>query len=138
MVADWPYNTAQWKRLRLVQLARHPLCEGCEDEGRLTMASVVDHRVAIRMGGPAFDPRNFASLCLPCHSAKTARGPEAGAVRTRKPRKGCNADGTPLDRRHPWHAGKSLRADRSKTAAQSNIELVQVDDLDDGVSDLWV
>lgn len=136
-MADWPYNTAQWKRMRLMQLARHPMCEGCEDEGRMTAASVVDHRVAIRLGGAPFDPSNFASLCPPCHSAKTARGEEAGAIRTRKPRKGCNPDGTPLDRRHPWHVGKSLRAGARGPTPSPNSELVQFDGLDDEVPDLW-
>lgn len=137
-MADWPYNTAQWKRLRLMQLAQHPACEQCQDEERLTLASVVDHRTAIRMGGAPFDQSNLASLCPPCHSAKTARGAEAGAIRTRKPRKGCNPDGTPLDRRHPWHVKKSLRADRLGPTVPPNSELVQIDGLDDEVSDLWV
>ena len=35
-------------------------------------------------------------------NGKTARGPEAGAVHTPKPRRGYNADGTPLDPAHPW------------------------------------
>ncbi|MFD1789674.1 HNH endonuclease [Sphingomonas floccifaciens] len=110
-MADWPYNTTTWKRLRLAHLSLSPLCVGCEAMGVMTLANTVDHVVAISDGGPAFpDHDGLTSYCGPCHGAKTARGSEAGAVRTRKPRRGCNPDGTPLDPAHPWH-GKSLRAD---------------------------
>lgn len=103
MMAKWPYNTATWKKLRHLKLATAPLCEDCEAIGRVQPANTVDHRTAISQGGhpfPALD--GLASLCGPCHSAKTARSPEAGAARTRKPRRGCTPDGLPLDRRHPW------------------------------------
>lgn len=72
--------------------------------GKLTPANTVDHRVAISAGGPAFpDHDGLASYCPSCHSAKTARGVEAGAIRTTKPRRGCSADGSPLDPGHSWH-----------------------------------
>lgn len=114
-MADWPYNTARWQRLRAAQLAMHPLCEGCEAMGRLTPANTVDHRTPISEGGPVFPGHDgLASYCPGCHGAKTARGAEAGAVRSTKPRKGCDANGNPLDPAHPWH-GKSLRADGPRT-----------------------
>nr|WP_276589549.1 HNH endonuclease signature motif containing protein [Sphingomonas sp. GM_Shp_2] len=88
-----------------------PACIGCAARGMLTAANTVDHITAISEGGPAFPGHDgLASYCTSCHSAKTARGQEAGAIRTRKPRRGCNPDGTPLDPAHPWHE-KSLRAD---------------------------
>lgn len=101
-MADWPYNTAQWKRLRLRKLQDSPLCEYCPP-GRQRPATQVDHVTPIADGGDPWDMANLASCCGPCHSAKTARGLEAGAVRSRKPRRGCNPDGTPLDRRHWWN-----------------------------------
>ena len=129
-MADYPYNTSRWQRLRTAHLARYPLCEGCDAMGRLTPANTVDHRVPISEGGPAFPGHDglaccpalpahdgLASYCPACHSAKTSRGSEAGVVRTRRalrPRKGCDADGNPLDPAHPW-SGKSLRADRART-----------------------
>lgn len=162
-MADYPYNTKAWQRLRLVKLRSSPLCEGCKDMGDLTPANTVDHRVAISDGGSPFPPLDgLASYCASCHSAKTARGSEAGAIKTTKPRKGCNPDGTPLDRRHPWHAKhkpakpsskarKSLRADALRPAEYTNFELVSFGDeagetfdpspsaplLDDGFDDLW-
>ena len=117
-MADWPYNTARWQRLRLAHLSRFPMCEACEAMGRVTMANTVDHRVAISEGGAAFPGHDgLASYCPGCHGAKTARGAEAGAVRSTKPRKGCDANGNPLDPAHPWH-GKSLRADGTRTDSE--------------------
>lgn len=111
-MADWPYNTARWQRLRRAHLDRSPVCMGCSEMGRLTEANTVDHVVPISEGGAAFPGHDgLTSYCTSCHGAKTARGIEAGAARTRKPRRGCNADGTPLDPAHPWHE-KSLKADR--------------------------
>ena len=124
-MADYPYNTKAWATLRAAQLARSPMCEACPDMGRLTIANHVDHRTPISAGGhpfPSFD--GLASLCASCHSAKTARGVEAGAIRTTKARRGCNADGTPLDPAHGWNAEKSLRAGDNGPAGDRKIELV--------------
>lgn len=104
-MADYPYNTARWQRLRAAHLRMSPLCIGCDAMGRVVVANTVDHVVPISAGGPAFPSHDgLASYCAACHSAKTARGDEAGAVKTTKPRKGCDANGNPLDPRHPWHA----------------------------------
>lgn len=72
--------------------------------GRIAAANTVDHVHPISEGGAAFPGHDgLASYCAGCHSAKTARGAEAGAIKSTKPRRGCNADGTPLDPEHPWH-----------------------------------
>jgi 5-methylcytosine-specific restriction protein A len=70
----------------------------------MTIANHVDHRLAISEGGDPFPSigTGLASYCAPCHSAKTARSSEAGAVKTDRPRKGCDANGMPLDPSHPW------------------------------------
>ena len=149
-MASWPYNTTTWARLRRLHLSMHPLCEGCAEMYMLTPANTVDHRTPISAGGAPFPCHDgLASYCHSCHSAKTARGEEAGAVHTRKPRKGCNLDGSPLDRKHPWHErqatakpkkqeAKSLRADAPGPTAPTNFELVSIlEGLDDGFDDLW-
>lgn len=106
-MADWPYNTNQWARLRKTQLGRKPLCEDCLKLARITIANTVDHIVPISQGGDPFPSHDdLRSLCAACHSAKTARGPEAGAVRSDKPRKGCGLDGWPLDPEHPFYHPK--------------------------------
>lgn len=124
-MAKWPYNTAAWARLRTAHLALEPLCRACQAEGRLTTANTVDHVVAISEGGAPFPGHDgLASYCAPCHSAKTARGAEAGAIRSSKPRRGCNPDGSPLDPAHPWHR-KSLRADAKGPAAPLKTQLIR-------------
>jgi len=121
-----PYNLVAWKRLREAHLAIEPQCRACAAMGRLTRADTVDHVHAISEGGPAFPGHDgLASYCGPCHSAKTARGAEAGAVQSSKPRRGCDANGNPLDPAHPWNAGKSLRADVRTPPPPAKIELVQ-------------
>jgi 5-methylcytosine-specific restriction enzyme A len=142
-MAKWPYNTARWQRLRKVHLSMFPLCEECEGIGELQAAQAVDHRKPISDGGEPFPSHNgLASLCYRCHSAKTARGVEAGAFKTKKPRKGCSIDGQPLDRKHPWHPKKSLRAGIGGPTPYQRIELIEVEsdasDLDDRIDHLWV
>ena len=62
-------NDPRWRRLRAKQLSKQPLCQACDDEGRLTPATVVDH-----ISGDAMDnqPENLQSMCWSCHSRKTA------------------------------------------------------------------
>jgi cytochrome c1 len=47
-----------------------------------------------------FTIQRTTDYCLPCHSAKTARNAEAGAAKTSNPRKGGDAQGSPLDGAH--------------------------------------
>lgn len=108
LMAKWPYDTARWKRLRKAHLAIEPLCRWCwAIEGRAVEANTVDHIVPVSKGGPPFPTHDgLASYCPACHSRKTARGAEAGAAKTGKPMKGCDASGRPLDPAHPWNQKK--------------------------------
>jgi len=64
---------ADWRALRNDHIARHPLCSHCEAEGRITLATDVDHIIAHK-GNDALrlDPNNLQSLCKRHHSKKTA------------------------------------------------------------------
>lgn len=120
-MAKWPYSTARWQRLRKAHLGMYPLCQACP---RPTPANHVDHIKPISEGGHPFPGHEgLRSYCAACHSAKTARGFEAGAVKTDRPRKGCDANGNPLDNAHPW-ATKSLRADRLGPLGDNHTQLV--------------
>lgn len=66
------YLSVQWRRFRQWYLGRHPLCEQCEKEGRLTRAAMVDHIVEIKDGGALTSESNAMSLCWKCHGIKTA------------------------------------------------------------------
>jgi 5-methylcytosine-specific restriction protein A len=90
-MADWPYNTAAWKRLRLAHLKRNPLCVFCQRRGEVVAATTVDHRVPVREDkARAFDPTNLQSLCTPCHSSEKQRIERGGGP------VGCDENGIPL------------------------------------------
>lgn len=68
------YNR-RWQKVRLVYLAAHPLCVACQAEGRVTAATVVDHRRPHRGDQVLFwDEDNWQGLCKDHHDRKTGRG----------------------------------------------------------------
>ncbi len=67
------YNLLKWRRIRLWFLRRHPMCERCEDNGRMTPATEVHHKQR-KAGGGSGRPDNLAALCKSCHSKITVRG----------------------------------------------------------------
>lgn len=69
--------------------ARKPLCEACERQGRVTLATERDHRIPLARGGTD-DPENEAALCSACHAVKSAL--ERGA----KPKVQIGPDGYPV------------------------------------------
>lgn len=72
---------ARWRRRRLVQLRREPLCRICKAEGRFTPATEVDHIIPLNAGGPdTFE--NYQSICGRCHRLKTVR--EDGGLGNRR------------------------------------------------------
>lgn len=61
------YNS-RWQKARETFLRRRPLCKMCEDEGRLTPATLVDHIVPHRGDTALFwDTDNWQPLCKPHH-----------------------------------------------------------------------
>ena len=121
-MAVWPYNTAQWRRLRLAKLAETPNCVPCATRGVVRLANTVDHRVSIASGGdpfPALD--GLTSMCGPCHSVKTQamdrRGGRGVAF------KGCGIDGLPLDPDHPFTAAPGAPIGLSRRAAERTLPL---------------
>lgn len=65
------YGTGQWRRIRNAYIRRHPLCEECIRQGRVTQAVIVDHVIEIKDGGSKTDMNNLQSLCRFCHAEKT-------------------------------------------------------------------
>lgn len=65
-----PTNSAAWRRIRAVVLAREPLCRCCAAQGRVRAATEVDH---IDGDDANSADSNLQPLCRSCHSAKTAR-----------------------------------------------------------------
>lgn len=94
------YKTARWQLMRRTQLSAHPLCQcpACgEGKKRITPATVVDH-VKPHRGNEAlfWDPRNLESWSKGCHDSLKQAQEKGGRM------PGCDADGLPIDPRHPW------------------------------------
>jgi len=70
--AERGYNR-RWRDARAFYLAQYPLCVMCQKEGRVTVATVVDHIIP-HCGDYTlmWDEGNWQSLCTSCHSKKTA------------------------------------------------------------------
>ena len=60
---------SRWQRTRLGFLRKHPLCCGCEANGRITPATLVDHVVPHKGDMALFWERaNWQPLCGWCHA----------------------------------------------------------------------
>lgn len=96
---------SRWRKARRIFLQRHPLCCMCEQVGRLTPATVVDHITphklgdALQSGNPEaiskaqalfWDQSNWQPLCKPCHDGDKQQLERTGRLR------GCGVDGWPI------------------------------------------
>jgi len=61
------YDSGAWELIRTTQLEKFPWCAICNK-----LAKHVDHFIPRKKGG-SDEPSNLQSLCLPCHSRKTAK-----------------------------------------------------------------
>jgi hypothetical protein len=94
------YNTAEWRERRERQLADHPFCVMCEEEGRQRLATVADHDTPHRGDWEIFIKGKLNSLCSHHHNSVKQSKEHTGI------RKGFDADGNPLDKSHPWFASE--------------------------------
>jgi 5-methylcytosine-specific restriction protein A len=68
------YNSRAWQRARLAKLHEQPLCEPCQQEGKVTVAKHVHHKTEVRLDGElALDLANLESICPTCHAREHAR-----------------------------------------------------------------
>lgn len=105
-MADWPYNTSTWRKLRAAKLRSSPLCEHCIERQQFTPAKAVDHNVPVSKGGDPFPPlAELTALCERCHNEKTATHDRGEAKPFARRFKGFDADGNPLDKADGWHSG---------------------------------
>ena len=96
-MSKFNYAHRRWRRLRAAFLAEHPLCKMCGDRGRVTAATVVDHRTPISDVGDPWAWDNLQSLCKTDHDAAKQSRDATGHLR------GCDVDGNPLDPSHHWN-----------------------------------
>jgi 5-methylcytosine-specific restriction protein A len=84
---------SRWQRARLAYLKAHPLCVMCEREGRITAASVVDHKIPHKGDDALFwdSGSNWQGLCKQHHDRDKQRE-ERG-----RPIQRIGADGWPVE-----------------------------------------
>lgn len=105
-MADWPYNTRAWLRLRLAKLASEPTCYACRLAGRVVPAKAVDHVTPIKAGGDPFPPLDqLMSLCIPCHNRKTSAVDRPDRTPSIRRFRGFDVNGSPIDPEDAWHGG---------------------------------
>lgn len=102
------YSTALWRAVRRAQLQAHPLCERCKAAGFIVAATVCNHVDPKTKLDPAtFYDGPFSSVCQACHDQAIARDEHRGVRTTRPGYHGAvDADGWPIDPRHPANASR--------------------------------
>lgn len=62
---------ARWDRRSAAYRRKHPFCERCRENDRLTFAAVVDHKFPVQDGGDVHCPDSgLWALCIQCHGWK--------------------------------------------------------------------
>lgn len=93
------YNTKRWKILRAHQLTLNPICVMCDQMGRTTAATVVDHKIPHKGDVSLFfDPDNLQSLCKTHHDSSKQAAEKRGVDAI-----GCDESGWPLGGDHHWN-----------------------------------
>lgn len=94
------------QKQRARRLARTDgLCEMCDAEGRVTLATIVNHKVPLTQNGPDVDS-NTENLCAHHDAIVTAQ--EFGKAQPIKA-KGIGRDGRPTSADHPWNKTTTQR-----------------------------
>lgn len=84
---------AAWQRARAAFLRRNALCCYCQAEGRITLATVVDHKVPHRGDERLFwDAGNWQAMCKAHHD-----GAKQAEERSGKKRRVVGPDGWPIE-----------------------------------------
>ena len=73
------YSTARWKRRRIEQLRRQPLCAMHLANGEVVEATVADHVEPHRGDEVLFWSGELQILCKPCHDSAKQREERGGA-----------------------------------------------------------
>ena len=75
------YTLPKWRKLRSRFLNANPLCAICQESGRVTAATIVDHIVPHKGDMEKFWNGPFQALCKPCHDSHKKRMEHGGMMR---------------------------------------------------------
>ena len=95
------YKTQRWLRIRRMQLRLKPLCEKCDERGRVEPADSVHHVIPHKGDMVLFYTGKLMSLCKRCHDGITQQQERYGFTFDIGP------DGWPLDPKHPVYQERS-------------------------------
>jgi len=70
---EYLYRKNRWKRIRLAQLRKEPLCAYCLLEGRTTAATIADHIIPHKGNEELFWKGKLQSLCIEHHNGSKQR-----------------------------------------------------------------
>lgn len=89
---------SQWRRARDAFLKQHPLCQYCQEDGRVEPATVVNHITPHKGDQTLFwDQANWQAVCKLHHDSTIAREEGRGV------RIGGDQSGQPLDPGSHWY-----------------------------------
>jgi hypothetical protein len=77
------YQSHRWRRIAKLQLAQHPLCKMCEEDGVTSAATIADHVTPHKGDRTAFYTSPLQSLCKPHHDRVGRRASNVMAITTR-------------------------------------------------------
>lgn len=67
------YTTKRWKHLARDIKLKEPFCRVCKAQGRITLATQVDHIIPRFKGGDDWNLDNLQPICHPCHVEKSRK-----------------------------------------------------------------
>jgi 5-methylcytosine-specific restriction protein A len=89
------YDLQAWRRCSRAYLRAHPLCVLCKAEGKIRIATQVDHIVTLKNGGDPWSWENIQPLCVRHYVTKT--------LITEQDKLPKGGNGTPLDPQRWWN-----------------------------------
>jgi 5-methylcytosine-specific restriction enzyme A len=99
---DWLYHTARWRKRRLHQLRKDPLCAACLADGVVKAATVAHHTIDHHGDEYLFFHTPLISICKQCHD-NVQEGSNVLAYQ-----RGCDINGKPY-RTTPIYIDKNKR-----------------------------
>jgi hypothetical protein len=99
--SDAWYLRAAWLRRRNLHLKHFPLCVFCLEDGRVEVATEVDHVEPHRGDYNRFRLGKLQSLCATHHQGHKKRMENRGYSNA------IGIDGVPLDQKHPIFRGRA-------------------------------
>jgi 5-methylcytosine-specific restriction endonuclease McrA len=91
------YRTYRWQKIRKAHITENPTCVMCEQQGKITLANVVDHIFPHRGDVIKFFRGPFQSLCYAHHNSTKQK------MEKREIEIGGDVNGQPIDQNSHWY-----------------------------------